>query len=400
MRGASGRRIGFDALRALRNSTGLGNYSRGVLRGLHAADPDLPLDLFSPSPPRPAYAALPESLGAPLHLPPTGWQRRGFRAIWRTFRLGNTARQAGIDLYHGLSHEIPRDLPRTGLPSVVTFLDLIYHHHPEYFPAFDRRSYEWRYRWSAEHATAIVAISGQTRDDLIASYGISRERIRVIPPARDPRFAVPCTAEQRAAVVSRLALPSEFLLSVGTLEPRKNQRLAIEAVAHLDADAPPLVLVGRDGGSAAELRRLADARGVGSRVQILTEVGHDDLPALVQSARLFLYPSLVEGFGMPIVEAQSAGVPVLTTRGGCFEEAGGAAARYLDPADAPGMAAAITELLDDPARAEAMSTAGQRHAEGFDAVALARRLIGVYDAVIADRPLPADPPTHSEQSGG
>jgi glycosyltransferase involved in cell wall biosynthesis len=399
-RGDRPRRIGFDALRALRNTTGLGNYSRGVLRGLRAVDARLELHLYAPAAARDPYADLTAELGAQLHLPPAVWQRRGFRAMWRTFRLGRTVRRDRVDLFHGLSHEIPRDLPRTGVPSVVTFLDLIYHHHPEYFPAFDRRSYEWRYHWSAVHATAIVAISGQTRDDLIASYGIPAERIRVIPPARDPRFAVPCSAEKRADVRRRFDLPERFVLSVGTLEARKNQALAIEAIALLGPSAPLLVLVGRDGGSAAELARLAESRGVNSRVRIISSVGHDDLPALIQLATLFLYPSFIEGFGMPIVEALSAGVPVLTTAGGCFAEAGGTAARYIDPTDAQGLATAMAEILANPELAESMRVAGLRHAEGFDAAPLARRLLGVYDAVIAEQPLPADPPSLPVKPGG
>ena len=394
------RRIGFDALRALRNPTGLGNYSRGVLRGLRAVDPALDLHLFTTAPARPAYAELAGELGARLHLPPLVWQRRGFRAMWRTFRLGRAARRVGLDLFHGLSHEIPRDLPRTRLPSVVTFLDLIYHRHPEYFPVFDRHSYEWRYHWSAQHATAIIAISGQTRDDLIACYNIPAERIRVIPPARDPRFGRPCPAEACRAVRTQYDLPEQFLLSVGTLEPRKNQLLAIEAIARLGATAPMLVLVGRDGGSAAELGRVAQSRGVASRVRILSGVRSDELPALMQAAALFLYPSFIEGFGMPIVEALSAGVPVVTSAGGCFAEAGGAGSRYIDPTDPRGLADAIAEVLADPALAERMRVAGRRHAERFDGAALARRLLAVYDAVMADRPLPADLPSPAVESTG
>lgn len=394
----SPRRIGFDALRALRNPTGLGNYSRGVLRGLRAVDPTLDLHLFATAPARPAFAALPGELGARLHLPPTVWQRRGFRAMWRTFRLGRAAQRVGLDLFHGLSHEIPRDLPRTQIPSVVTFLDLIYHRHPEYFPALDRRSYEWRYHWSAEHATAIIAISGQTRDDLVACYGIPIERIRVIPPPCDPCFSQSCPAQARTALRTRYDLPERFLLSVGTLEPRKNQVLAIEAIARLGSTTPMLVLVGRDGGSAAELLRVAESRGVASRVRILTGVGAEELPAMMQAATLFLYPSFIEGFGMPIVEALSAGVPVITSTDGCFAEAGGAGTRYVQPTDPQGLAETITEILDDPALAERMRVAGRRHAEGFDGSTLARRLLAVYDAVITDRPLPTDPPPPAVES--
>ena len=121
---------------------------------------------------------------------------------------------------------------------------------------------------------------------------------------------------------------------------------------------------------------------------------------MMQAATLFLYPSFIEGFGMPIVEALSAGVPVVTTAGGCFEEAGGPAARYVEPHDAHGLAESAREILDDSALADRMRTAGQRHAEGFDGQALARRLLAVYDAVMADRALPTDLPSPALESTG
>ncbi|MBK7594289.1 MAG: glycosyltransferase [Gemmatimonadetes bacterium] len=183
-------RIGFDAVRALRNSTGLGNYARHLLRGLHDAAPQLALHLYAPRPARPPFAGLSAELGATLHLPPAPWQPIGLRAIWRTTRLGRTAARDGIALYHGMTHEIPRDLPATGVPSVVTIHDLLFHTHPELFSAIDRRSYAWRYRWSIEHATALVAVSAHTRDELHQLLGVPQTRIVVVPPARDPRFAV------------------------------------------------------------------------------------------------------------------------------------------------------------------------------------------------------------------
>ncbi|MBL0178848.1 MAG: glycosyltransferase [Gemmatimonadetes bacterium] len=181
-------RIGFDAVRALRNSTGLGNYARHLLRGLHDAAPQLALHLYAPRPARPPFAGLSAELGATLHLPPAPWQPIGLRAIWRTTRLGRTAARDGIALYHGLTHEIPRDLPATGVPSVVTIHDLLFHTHPELFSAIDRRSYAWRYRWSIEHATALLAVSTHTRDELQQLLGVpkrgSRWSRRPVTPLR------------------------------------------------------------------------------------------------------------------------------------------------------------------------------------------------------------------------
>ena len=316
-------------------------------------------------------------------LPPVALRAAPMRQFWRTFRLGRAARRDRVDLYHGLSHEIPRDLPRTGIPGVVTFHDLLFERHPELFPVIDRMSYGWRYRWSAEHAAAIVAVSGQTRDDLIKWYGVDPEDVTIIPPPRDPAFGQAVPATEAAATRSRLGLPATFLLSVGTLERRKNHRVLVEALALLDArSTPPLVLVGRDGGEAKALRILSAARGVAGQVRILQGVASRDLPAVYQGASLFLYPSLFEGFGMPIVEALSAGVPVVCSAGGCFPEAGGPATRYVTSTDAVGLAGAIRDILDDPEAAARMREDGRRWAERFDATVLAAPLLALYHSLL------------------
>ncbi len=187
------RRVGFDAIRAIRNSTGLGNYSRGLLRALHRYQPRIELRLYSPLPPRPKFSDLTAELNSDLCLPPYDTINPLSRALWRTFRLGRTVAKDRVQLYHGLSHEIPRDLPRTGIPSVVTFHDLIFEKHPEFFRFYDRASYRWRYRWSAMHANAIVAVSEQTRNELLDRYRIDPARIVVVPPARRDTFANPVT---------------------------------------------------------------------------------------------------------------------------------------------------------------------------------------------------------------
>ena len=380
-------RIGFDAIRALRNCTGLGNYARNLLRGLHDVAPQHELHLYSPKPPSDAFRALPAELHATLHLPSPKSQVPS-PLPWRTFRLGRAAARDRIELYHGLTHEIPRDLPRTGIPSVVTFADLIYEKHPEYFPLVDRWSYRWRYRWSARHADAIVAISGQTRDDLVECYGIDASRIAVVPPARDPAFTIAVPDPERASARARYDLPSEYLLSVGTLEPRKNHDVIVEAIRRLPgAVTLPLVLIGRDGGNLSMLEAAVHEAGLRERVLFRMNVATRDLPALMQSATLFLYPSRVEGFGMPIVEALTTGTPVVASSAGCFVEAGGPGSRYAAPGDPDAWAGAISELSGNSAARATMRTAGLEHAMQFERDRVAARLLGVYDAVMTKRAL-------------
>ena len=381
-------RIGFDAIRALHNTTGLGNYARGVLRGLHAMAPQHDLHLYSPKPPAESFRVFQQEIEATVHLPSPNPRAQGLLP-WRTFRLGRAAARDGMQLYHGLTHEIPRDLPGTGVRSVVTFADLIYEIHPEYFPLFDRWSYRWRYRWSARHTDAIVAISGQTADDLCECYAIDPAQITVVPPARNPVFTIVTSDAARAAVRERHDLPAEFILSVGTLEPRKNHDVLLRAFAAIaPGDAPPLVLVGRDGGSRAALEATIRVWGLAGRVLIRTEVPTADLPALMQQATLFLYPSLVEGFGMPIVEALSAGTPVIASTGPCLIEAGGPGSRYVPATDVSGWAAAISELAGNTTLRARLRQAGLQHAKQFDGDRVAARLLSVYDAVMTKTALP------------
>jgi glycosyltransferase involved in cell wall biosynthesis len=377
-------RIGFDAKRALRNRTGLGNYSRNLLRGLHASQPELDLHLYSSRPPAPLFGDFPAEISATVHVTPRGSSPEW----WRTFRAGRAAARDGMHIFHGLSHEIPRDIIRTDARSVVSFADLIYETHPEFFPAIDRLSYRWRYRWSARHADAIVAISNHTRQQLLEHYGIDPARISVIPPARDPRFSHLVPDSDRAAVRGKYQLPSEFLLSVGTLESRKNQAVLVNAVTTLDReDVPPLVLVGRDGGRREFLEKIIEHYRLGHRVLIRTEVDAADLPALMQSALVFAYPSVIEGFGMPIVEALSCGIPVVASAGGWLDEAGGPDSRYVTPDDPAGWAAAIADLCASSAERRRMRIAGIAFAERFDGDRVAAQLRGVYDAVMAKKTL-------------
>jgi glycosyltransferase involved in cell wall biosynthesis len=374
-------RVGFDAIRALRNTTGLGNYSRGVLRALHDTALPLELYLFTSLPPRAEFSGFPAELGARV-IRPRRWGALG-PSLWRTYRAGCCAASYGVDIYHGLSHEIPRDLPRTGVPSVVTFHDLIYRRHPELFPLVDRWSYRWRYDWSARNADAIVAVSTRTRDHLLEDLHLDPTRITVIPPPRQPAFSRTTTAGERESARSKYYLPGEFLLSVGTLEPRKNHGVLLAAIEQLGhGNALPLVLIGRDGGSESALRTTIRARGLADRVHICHDVAAADLPALMQSATLFLYPSTIEGFGMPIVEALSAGIPVVAASGGHLDDAGGPDTRYVSPGDAAAWAAAIGELSGDTGMRDRMRNVGAEYAKRFDGDEVAIQLVKVYEAIL------------------
>lgn len=385
-------RLGFDAIRALHNRTGLGNYARLVLAGLAEAAPDRELHLYTPRQAESRFARLPEMVAGQTHAPDSPWRLPLARNLWRTFRLGRDAARDGIELYHGLTQELPRDLPGTGIRSVLTVPDLLYVTQPHRFGTIDRHSYLWRYRWSVHHADAIIAISSGTRDDLVRHFGVATSKIVVLPPAVDPGFAASAGSGEDSTLRQRHGLPERYVVVVGTLEPRKNQRLAIAALAQPAAQGLALVLVGRDGGSAAMLRRYAEQLGVAPRVYILTEIEAAELPRLVAGARVGSYLSEAEGFGMPIVEAHAAGVPVVATAGGNLEDAGGDAARYVAVDDPSALATAWGDLSEAGDHRDRVIADSRRHAAHFDRRALAVRLLAIYDAVHAGAALPGSAP--------
>jgi alpha-1,3-rhamnosyl/mannosyltransferase len=214
-----------------------------------------------------------------------------------------------------------------------------------------------------KRAGAALCISGATRRDLLARFPAAEAIAHVVELAADERFGRPHSAEELAGVRTRHALPESFVLSVGTLEPRKNLERLIAAHASLPADlrtAHPLVLVGPKGWEIDELLRRLDAD-----VRVLGFVDDDDLAALYSLCTVFCYPSLYEGFGLPVLEALQAGAPTITSNVSSLPEVGGDAVRYVDPADTGTIAGALRELLESPSLREDLAARGPARAARF-----------------------------------
>jgi glycosyltransferase involved in cell wall biosynthesis len=365
-------RIGFDAKRVFHNTTGLGNYGRDVLRVLQRHRPEHELFAYTPRPGRIAVDP-----GARLEIrTPRGLFGRAFPSAWRSFGIAEDAARDGIELFHGLSAELPAGLARRGIRTAVTIHDLIFERFPRLYSAIDRRIYRWKTRSAAMRADLVVAISEQTKRDLVELYAVPAEKIRIVYQGCHASFRAPLTREALEAVSRRLSLPPVFLLSVGTIERRKNLEVVLRALAGLPG--VPLVAVGRATAYLAELQALARSLGIEERVRFLSSVGLPDLAALYRLATITVYPSIFEGFGIPIVEALCSGTPVVTTRGGCFAEAGGPSSAYADPYDPEEWRATLGAILADPARRQAMATAGLAHAEQFGDAQVAAALDAVY----------------------
>jgi glycosyltransferase involved in cell wall biosynthesis len=367
--------VGFDAKRAYQNATGLGNYSRDVLRILAGQHPEHRYAAYAPRlDPR---RELPR--GVEARGPTSAWGRL-FPSLWRTIGLTTQLKADGVELFHGLSNELPVGIERSGVRSVVTIHDLIFERLPELYRPVDRRIYQWKFRGAAERADLVIAISEQTREDLVAYYGVPRERIRVVYQGCHPAFQSESPAAARAELAARWQLPPRFLLSVGTVERRKNLGLTVRALAGLPGIE--LVVVGRETAYADEVRAEAARLGVAGRIRFIQGLGPVELAALYRLATALVYPSRFEGFGIPIIEALFSGTPVVATRGGVFPEAGGPGTIYVDPDDHEALIETLARLMEDePARA-AMRATGLAHAQRFADQAVAASLMSVYEQVL------------------
>ena len=233
-------RIGYDAKRLFFNRTGLGNYSRTILQHLATAFPEQEYLLFSPK--RPAPDSYPSFQAAPFQVKTAS----GSKAWWRSFGQTKDWKDKHIDLFHGLSNELPFTTEKDKIPTIVTSHDLIFKEYHQTYPWFDRQIYDLKSRRSCQLATKVIAISESTKQDLIRWYQIPAEKIEVIYQPVAEHYYKPLPVGQVEKVKQKYQLPKTFLLSVGTIEARKNLDLVIEALGQIPkAQRPPLVVVGK-----------------------------------------------------------------------------------------------------------------------------------------------------------
>ncbi len=366
--------IGFDAKRAFNNRRGLGNYSRGVIRILGTFYPENQYLLYTPRADRRIGFQVPSA--ASVIMPNNvGWRKTP--SLWRTFAISKEAVRNRVDVFHGLSHELPVGIERTSVKGVVTMHDLIFLKIPELYPWIDRQLYKLKYLHSCRIADAIVAVSEQTKRDLIDLAGVPEEKISVIYQGCDPLFYVKKSAEEIDIVRKKYGLPSHYILNVGAIEERKNQKLIIEAAAQAHLDMP-IVIVGVETGYASTLHSLIRHHHLEHRVIILSGISTDELACLYQMASLFVYPSLFEGFGIPIIEAMASGVPVIAAAGSCLEESGGPGSVYVSPTDAEELAVQMKRILDDSNLQEHMRAIGKEHLVRFSDKTIADSLMTLY----------------------
>lgn len=368
-------RIAFDAKRVTSNATGLGNYSRFIVDALATYHPEHRYYLCSPERGNPNLYASLQGREELSWIFPT-FRQKG--SLWRNYGVVSDLRREEIELFHGLSHELPRAIYGKGIPTVLTVHDLIFIRYPHYYKYIDRQLYHYKYGYAARRADKVIAISEQTKRDLIEFFHVSEDKIEVVYQGCSPAFGKTTEADEAAARV-QYHLPERYLLYVGSIEIRKNLGLAVEALAQCRDSDIRLVAVGKRTPYCAEVMARARRLGVADRVVLLHDVPFAYLPGIYRGAEVFVYPSRFEGFGIPIVEALASGVPVIGATGSCLEEAGGPSSLYTDPDDADMMASHLNRILEDSSLRSRMISDGHHYIERFTPHAIADDLLRVYD---------------------
>jgi glycosyltransferase involved in cell wall biosynthesis len=271
-------------------------------------------------------------------------------------------------------------------PVVVSIHDLSFEHLPETFKRRSRTQLRLTVRRSARRAARIISLSEHARRDIIETYGITAERVSAIPLAAPSNFAPVHDNRELQRVRHNYGIDGDYILSVGSIQPRKNLARLVKAYASLrgnkSADKlPKLVLVGKCGWLYDETLRALDETGVKDSVVLTGYVPQADLPALYSGALCFVYPSYFEGFGLPPLEAMKCGAPVIVGNKTSLPEVVGDAALAVDPFDVEAIASAMKKVIESSALRNELSIKGQARAEAFDWRETARQTLAIYQEV-------------------
>ena len=382
--------IGFDAKRAAQNRTGLGNYSRFVIRILSEKFAGNQYHLYTPKPHRMPYLQeIPTLKHLFLHFPPQGiWSR--LRSLWRVWGITKDIQKDGIHIFHGLSNELPLNIGTPeqrkmkadgkGCKYIVTVHDLIFIHTPQYYHWIDRQIYNFKFRRACRCADRVIAVSEYTKQEIMHYYHTPESKIDVVYQGCDPVFSQEIEEGKLQEVKARYQLPDKFVLYVGSIEERKNLMLVAKAMAKLNRRAAiHVVAVGRRTAYVDKIQNFLKAQGIEHLFHFYHQVPYADLPSFYKWASTFAYPSRIEGFGIPLLEAISSGVPAIGCTGSCLEEAGGPNSIYVNPDDAQGMADAILRTCTDEDLRQHMISEGKKYALNFSDEKLSHDLMKVYE---------------------
>ena len=374
-------RIAFDGTTLTPGRTGVGYYTEHLLhhlaREVESTGDELivvsnqPIDTVQP---------------LPRHVRVHDGMRLPLRIAWMQMLAGRILDNVRADVAHFTNGMLPLG---TSAARVVTIHDMSLKLYPECHPVRRRMINRPLVSVAAKVADAVVTVSESARRDLLTFHNIPADRVSVVHEAAGPSFTQIVDPTRRARIRMRYGLPERFLLYVGAIEPRKNLPRLVEAFAAARRHGIPheLVCVGPYGWSSRDLYHYVDRLGLRRTVHFTGYVPSEDLPVIYNLSELFVFPSVYEGFGLPVVEAMACGVPVITSNTSSLEEIAAGAALTIDPHNTEQLTDAIVQLASDAALRRHLSAYGLLRAQDFSWARTAKEMLALYGRV-AGAPVP------------
>jgi glycosyltransferase involved in cell wall biosynthesis len=375
--------IGFEAKRFFTNYTGLGNYCRFVIDSLSRYQPQHKYFLYTPKASDHAEVVpIVHRENVEVIHPHGMYAKPLLSAVWRSWRMTGHKTIQSLSVFHGLSQELPIGLPRH-VKKVVTIHDLIFLRYPHLYNAIDVKIYTSKAIRACQEADRIIAISEQTAEDIRYFLKIDPSKIQVVYQGCHPVFKKRVPPAELISIRLRYNLPDRYILNVGTIEERKNLVVLIRAMAEIpEKERVPVVIVGRQTAYFKVIEEEIKKNNLSPFIIFLNQVPFADLPAIYQAATVFVYPSLFEGFGIPLIEAIESGIPVITSKGSCFSEAAGPDALYVDPHNALDLSKHLVRVLSDASLRSTMVERSRGFIRKFEPDVIAGELQQVYQSLL------------------
>ena len=369
--------IGFDAKRLFLNYTGLGNYSRNLVANMQKYYPQHHYHLYTPATVKNRDTEIFfDTSKFTIHTAGTN-----FKALWRSFLIKKDLLKDDIDVFHGLSAEIPYGLHKTKIKSVVTIHDLIFRFFKNDYPFIDRKIYDHKTKYACRHADKIITVSKHTKEDIKKLYKIPSDKITTVYIPINENFDKEYTKEELKYTAKKFNLPPAFFLYVGSITGRKNLSTIIEAISTLNKDEYlPLVVIGKGKAYYQKIQKLIKEKNID--VLFLQDVDNEDLPKIYHLSHFLVFPSVYEGFGIPVLEALQCHKPVIVSDNTSLVEVAGECGTKIPHNDISKWASSIKSHSQNIFNNDEIKKKCQNHLLQFDPKLLSKKIMDIYTDVM------------------
>ncbi|WBV60879.1 glycosyltransferase family 1 protein [Chryseobacterium camelliae] len=365
-------KIAYDAKRFFHNTSGLGNYSRDLVRIVSKYFPENEYILFNKN-----QSDRGKDI---LENPSVHFAETSKGSMSRQFKMGKDAQKQNADVFHGLSGELPLKWDKKPIKKIVTIHDLIFVRYPQYYSFFDRKIHLWKFKKAANTADKIIAISEQTKRDIIQFLKVPESKIEVIYQGCHKAFKEQQSEEFIQQTKEKFNLPERFILNVGTIEDRKNLLNIVKGISGTDI---PLIVVGKKTKYFQKIAAFIQKNKMEKQVHFLEGVSMDELAVIYKSADIFVYPSFFEGFGIPVIEALFSKTVTITSNTSCLPEAGGPDSVYIDPKNHLDIQSKIKFLWENESERKRRAEKSFEFVQKFNDEPIANELMMLYRKIIS-----------------